>query len=74
METIYRAQAILKTVQSVNKRNAQRTDVQKREYGIMEWIDNRYKEYKDLCDWCGEVPLSKGKWLLQQVKPVGDAK
>lgn len=75
METIYRAQAIKRVVLSINERNAKRTDVQRpKPYRILDWIDDRYKEYSELCAYCGEVPITKGKWLLQKVESKTPAK
>ena len=31
-------------------------------------IDLEYKKYKELCFWTYQKPLSKGKWLLQQIE------
>lgn len=30
-------------------------------------IDFEYSKYTNLCYWCHEEPLTKGKWLYQEI-------
>lgn len=63
METIFRAQGILKRWREEKKRDTEQSKVAP----LMYLIDLEYKNYLKLCYWCYETPLTKGPWLRQKI-------
>ncbi len=37
-------------------------------FGLDMYIDSVYKRYLELCSVIGEKPLSKGKWLFEDIE------
>lgn len=64
MDTIYRAQGILRRWKEEEAKDTSTSKVAP----LLYLIDHEYHQYLNICFWCHEKPLTKGKWLLQKIE------